>query len=116
MKHIPGLQPGLIAVLMAISGCAQSPCMQPDVLAFVDKARRAQDLYAIGLESKPVSTGRPILARDASGNQSLLCSASMLSRNPDFLPGNGQSRYIRAPQNFRVTKLAQGYEVSLDRP
>ena len=110
-----------LAALAALAGCAQSPCTQPDVLAFVDHARQSHDLYAIGLTADTVGNaaaspvqetpmtlpGRAVVDRDAA-----VCSAWMLSRNPAFRAGNGQPRYVRERQDFKVVKLATGYEVS----
>lgn len=107
---------GLMALLV-VAGCAQTPCSQPDVLAFVDRARQSRDLYAIGLTDDAVREtpiqvpGRAVVTRHAA-----VCSAWMLSRNPAFRTGNGQPRYLRERQDFRVLKLANGYEVSFYRP
>lgn len=110
-----------LAALVALAGCAQSPCTQPDVLAFVDQARQSHDLYAIGLTADTVGDavaspvqetpmtlpGLAVVDRDAA-----VCSAWMLSRNPAFRTGNGQPQYVRERQDFKVVKLATGYEVS----
>lgn len=116
MRQVLGL-----TALLALAGCAQSPCMQPDVLAFVDQARQSGDLYAIGMtDAAPRST--PLLRAGSAPMSRVLdrhavaCTATMLSRNPAFQPGNGQARYLNQRQDFKVVKLATGYEVSLYPP
>ena len=112
-----------LVALLALAGCAQSPCSQPDVLAFVDQARRSHDLYAVGLAPDPVRE-TPILwpvpasqsGRLSFNHHAAVCSVWMKSRNPAFQPGNGQAEYVWEPQNFKVMKLDSGYEVSLYRP
>ena len=104
------------ALAFMLAGCAQSACSQPDVLAFVDKARQSRDLYAVGLAGDPVRE-TPI----ASGlparidPHAALCSAWLLSRNPAYQPGNGQAAFLRQRQDFWVAKLARGYEVGIYR-
>ena len=104
-----------VSLALGVAGCAQTPCAQPDVLAFVDNARQSRDLYAIGLTDDAVRE-TPIPGRTTANPRAAVCSAWMLSRNPAFQPGNGQPRYVRQRQDFRVVKLATGYEVSLYRP
>ena len=105
----------LVSVGLALAGCAQTPCAQPDVRAFVDNVRQSRDLYAIGLTDDAVRE-TPLPGRTGPNPRAAVCSAWMLSRNPAFQPGNGQPRYLRQRQDFRVVKLASGYEVSLYRP
>ena len=104
-----------VSLALGVAGCAQTPCAQPDVLAFVDNARQSRDLYAIGLTDDAVRE-TPLPGRTTANPRAAVCSAWMLSRNPAFQPGNGQPRYVRQRQDFRVVKLATGYEVSLYRP
>lgn len=117
MRHIPTL-----ATLLLLAGCAQSPCTQPDVLAFVDQARQSRDLYAIGLTDGAVRETPIVRVAQPGGRATLdhhaaFCSAWMLSRNPAFQHGNGQAPTVRQRQDFTVTKLAtSGYEVSLYGP
>lgn len=104
-----------LLVLVSLAACAQSPCTQPDVRAFVDQARQSHDVYAIGLTKDPVQE-TPIAMADRPAiddRHAAVCSGWMRSRNPAFQPGNGQARYVRERQDFRVVKLAAGYEVSL---
>ena len=115
MRHGLGMKLALVWVGLALAGCAQTPCAQPDVLAFVDNARQSHDLYAIGLTDDAVRE-TPVPGRTTVNPRAAVCSAWMLSRNPAFQPGNGQPRYVRQRQDFRVVKLATGYEVSLYRP
>ncbi len=110
-----------LTALLALAGCAQSPCMQPDVLAFVDQARQSRDLYAIGMtdaqpRSTPMLRTRPASMSPVLDRRTVACTATMLSRNPAFQPGNGQARYLNERQDFKVVKLATGYEVSLYPP
>jgi len=117
MRHIPRL-----ATLLLVAGCARSPCSQPDVLAFVDQVRQSHDFYAIGLTNGAVRETPIVRVAQPGGRATLdrhatFCSAWMLSRNPAFQPGNGQTPTVRQRQDFTVTKLAtSGYEVSLYRP
>jgi hypothetical protein len=116
MKRIP-----MLTTLLAVAGCAQTPCAQPDVLAFVDKAGQSRDLYAVGLtgdavRETPIAFVPQPPGRAALDPHTAVCSAWMLSRNPAFQPGNGQARYLRQRQDFTVTRLASGYKVSLYRP
>ncbi len=100
----------LLPGLLALAGCAQSACGDPDVLAFVDRARQSRDLYAVGLlpgqvRETPVSANR----------KTAICSAWLLSRNPAWQPENHQPRLVRLRQDFWVSKLPSGYEVRLTR-
>ena len=99
-----------------LAGCAQSACSQPDVLAYVDKARQAHDLYAIGLTGDAVRE-TPLAARQPGrvSPRAVLCSAWLLSRNPGWQPGGGQAEFLRTRQDFRVEKLSKGYEVETVR-
>ena len=106
-----------VPVLLALAGCAQGACSDPDVLAYVDEARQSRDLYAIGLSGDRVRE-TPLAARaPAAGidNHRAICSAWMLSRNPAYAPGSSQPRLVRERQDFWVAKLASGYEVGLIR-
>ncbi len=103
-----------LACLLLLAGCAQSACSDPDVLAFVARARQSHDLYAVGLTGDPVR--ETPLDRPGSAPRTAICSAWLLSRNPAYQPGGGQPRIVRTRQDFRVVKLASGYEVGLSRP
>ena len=122
MKH--GVKRSVRAVLtlaplalLFLAGCAHSPCMQPDVQAFVNRTRQAHDMYAIGL-TDDAARQTPITQPGQSqpSRRAEMCSAWMLRRNPAFQPGNGQGRYVREQQNFKVVRLATGYEVTLSQP
>ena len=117
MRRKPG--PALACTLagLVLAGCAQTECVQPDVLAYVDSARRSGDLYAVGLTADRIrQTPLPLPGGTTPDPHAALCSAWLLSRNPAFQPGNGQARTLRERQDFRVVKLPTGYEVSLYRP
>ena len=112
----------LLALAGGLAGCAQSACSQPDVVAYVDKATQLHDLYAIGVEDGAVRE-TPIAVRSAAPGRQLapfstraaVCSAWLLSRNPAYQPGNGQSGFVRSRQDYWVAKVAEGYEVGILR-
>ena len=97
----------LAGMMLTLAGCAQSACSDPDVLSFVDQARRSRDLYAVGLLSAPVRETPLGTSRTA------ICSAWLLSRNPAWQPGSRAPRTLRVRQDFEVSKLDSGYEVGL---
>ena len=102
---------------LVLAGCAQTACVQPDVLAYVDRTRQSGDLYVVGLTGDGIRQTPLLLpGRNTLNPHAALCSAWLLSRNPAFQPGNGQARTIRERQDFQVVKLPTGYEVSLYRP
>ena len=99
--------------LLALEACAQPVCGNPDVRAFVDRASRSHDLYAVGLTDGAVrQTPWPPPVTGADPHRAI-CSAWLLSRNPAYAPGGTQPPWIQRPQHYWVARLAAGYEVGL---
>lgn len=105
----------VFALSIAVHAEAQSPCTQPDVVAFVNQSRQSHDLDAPGINQASIQESR--LPAQYPGRRfnarTVVCSAWVRSRNPDWTPGSNQARFVRTPQSFWVSKLESGYEVGM---